>query len=63
MRQGTVTNLIEEGAQVCGVRYLDADKVVREERAPLTIVVDGCNSNLRKNFTANKPLATSAFVG
>jgi len=63
LRQGTVTSLLQEGAQVIGVTYKDAENREHELRAPLTIVCDGCNSNFRKEFFAEKPVATSSFVG
>lgn len=63
LKQGTVSSLLEEGAQVTGVTYKDLTNTVHEVRAPLTIVCDGAFSNLRKNFVSNKPIATSSFVG
>lgn len=63
LRQGTVTTLLQEGAQVCGVTYKDSSNTVHEVRAPLTIVCDGCFSNFRKNFFQNKPESTTCFVG
>lgn len=63
LRQGTVSSLLEEGAQVIGVTYKDVTNAVHEVRAPLTVVCDGCFSNLRKSFITDKPVATSSFVG
>eukprot|EP01111_Echinosteliopsis_oligospora_P008915 TRINITY_DN2515_c0_g1_i1.p1 TRINITY_DN2515_c0_g1~~TRINITY_DN2515_c0_g1_i1.p1 ORF type:complete len:501 (-),score=131.13 TRINITY_DN2515_c0_g1_i1:75-1577(-) len=63
MEQGTVTGLLEDGARVNGVIYKSADGSVKEAQAPLTIVCDGCFSNLRKGFMDDKPSATSSFIG
>lgn len=62
LRQGTVLSLIEGPDRVHGVVY-KADNTEHEARAPLTIVCDGCFSNLRQTFTNEKPQATSSFVG
>ncbi|KAL8553003.1 hypothetical protein ACS0TY_001615 [Phlomoides rotata] len=50
MEQGTVTSLIEEKGTVKGVKYKNKDGQNVKTFAPLTIVCDGCFSNLRKNL-------------
>lgn len=50
MEQGTVTSLIEEKGTVKGVKYKNKDGQDIKTYAPLTIVCDGCFSNLRKNL-------------
>ncbi|EFA77704.1 squalene monooxygenase [Heterostelium album PN500] len=76
--QGTVKSLIEDDSSntIVGIKYTtqllggdaltDNDKpqlIEREAFAPLTIVVDGCFSNLRKSLTNQTPLCVSTFVG
>ncbi|EGG19984.1 squalene monooxygenase [Cavenderia fasciculata] len=67
--EGTVKALIEDDNQVHGVTYVTLDsetgqQVSMDKRAPLTIVCDGCFSNLRRVITpANTPSQTSTFVG
>ena len=50
LEQGTVTSLLEENGTIKGVQY--KNKVGQELRAyaPLTIVCDGCFSNLRRSL-------------
>lgn len=48
LEQGTVTSLLEEEGTVKGVYYKTKDGQVMTARAPLTIVCDGCFSNLRR---------------
>lgn len=50
MEQGTVTSLVEEKGVVKGVKYRNKDGKDAKAFAPLTIVCDGCFSNLRKNL-------------
>lgn len=58
LEQGTVTSLIEENGVVKGVHYKTKDGQEMTARAPLTIVCDGCFSNLRRSLCeamVNKP--------
>lgn len=50
MEQGTVTSLIEGKGTVKGVKYKNKDGEDVKVFAHLTIVCDGCFSNLRKNL-------------
>lgn len=55
LQQGTVTSLVEENGTVKGIRY----KKTKEDkeitlRAPLTVVCDGCCSNLRRSLCTSK---------
>lgn len=50
MEQGTVTSLIESKGTVKGVKYKNKDGEDVKAFAPLTIVCDGCFSNLRKSL-------------
>ena len=64
LEQGTVTSLIEENGTVKGVQY----KTKNSEEAvvvyaPLTIVCDGCFSNLRRSLCTPKVEIPSSFVG
>ncbi|KAF5189424.1 Squalene monooxygenase [Thalictrum thalictroides] len=62
LEQGTVTSLLEEDGVVKGVLY----KTNGEEQtayAPLTIVCDGCFSNLRRSLCSPKVDVPSCFVG
>ncbi|PRQ22097.1 putative squalene monooxygenase [Rosa chinensis] len=63
LEQGSVTTLIEEKGIVKGVIY--KNKAGEEMRiyAPLTIVCDGCFSNLRKSLSDPKVESPSCFVG
>ncbi|XP_073124406.1 squalene epoxidase 3-like [Henckelia pumila] len=63
MEQGTVTSLIEEKGTVKGVKYKNKDGQDVKAYAPLTIVCDGCFSNLRKNLCVPKVDIVSHFVG
>ncbi|KAG5181752.1 squalene monooxygenase (N-terminal region) [Tribonema minus] len=73
MVEGTVTQLVEEGGAVVGVRYKVRSggegggyvcaRPVHELRAPLTIVADGIWSGLRACANPHKPLLISSFVG
>lgn len=48
--QGTVTSLLEENGSVKGVRYKTKTGEELTAYAPLTIVCDGCFSNLRRTL-------------
>lgn len=53
----------EENGPIRGVRYKTGDGVERNAKANLTVVCDGLNSNLRKNFMDPKINLPSFFVG
>ncbi|KAI3462661.1 hypothetical protein Pfo_019324 [Paulownia fortunei] len=61
--QGTVTSLLEENGTIKGVKY--KSKAVKELKAhaPLTIVCDGCFSNLRRSLCNPKVDIPSCSVG
>lgn len=50
LEQGTVTSLVEENGTVRGVQYKTKDGQEQKAYAPLTIVCDGCFSNLRRSL-------------
>ena len=54
LQQGTVLSLIEVDGVVKGVKYRTAGEEELEVRAPLTIVCDGCFSNLRRTLCSSK---------
>uniref|UniRef100_A0A5B7BM03 Squalene monooxygenase n=1 Tax=Davidia involucrata TaxID=16924 RepID=A0A5B7BM03_DAVIN len=63
LEQGTVTSLLEENGTIKGVVY--KTKTGQEVRAyaPLTIVCDGCFSNLRHSLCDPEIDVPSCFVG
>lgn len=71
--EATVSALLEgEHGEVVGVRYKEAakegdgdgkERIVKEVRAPLTVVADGIWSGLRKCANTNRPQQLSYFVG
>ncbi|PHU10346.1 Squalene epoxidase 3 [Capsicum chinense] len=65
LEQGTVTSLIEERGSVKGVNYKTKDTGGGQltAYAPLTIVCDGCFSNLRRSLCNSKVDVSSSFVG
>nr|GMD85897.1 squalene monooxygenase-like [Ipomoea batatas] len=64
MEQGTVTCLIEEEGTVKGVQYKTKDgQELMTTFAPLTIVCDGCFSNLRRSLCTPQVDNPSCFVG
>ncbi|KAK4799130.1 hypothetical protein SAY86_024495 [Trapa natans] len=63
MEQGTVTSLIEENGIIKGVQYKKKDGLELQAYAPLTIVCDGCFSNLRRSLCTPKVDIPSHFVG
>ncbi|KAM5569777.1 squalene monooxygenase SE1 [Rosa sericea] len=63
LEQGSVTTLIEEKGIVKGVIYKNKAGEELRTYAPLTIVCDGCFSNLRKSLSAPKVENPSCFVG
>ena len=54
MEQGTVTSLVEENGIIKGVQYKTKDGQELKSFAPLTIVCDGCFSNLRRSLCKPK---------
>ncbi|XP_031502464.1 squalene monooxygenase SE1-like [Nymphaea colorata] len=63
MEQGTVTALIEDHGTVRGVRYKSKNGDELKIHAPLTVVCDGCFSNLRRSLCNPKVDVPSCFVG
>lgn len=63
LEQGTVTSLIEENGTVKGVQYKTKNGQELKAYAPLTIVCDGCFSNLRRSLCNPKVEVPSCFVG
>ena len=50
LEQGTVTSLLEQNGTVKGVHYKTKSGQELTAKAPLTIVCDGCFSNLRRSL-------------
>ncbi|CAK7336990.1 unnamed protein product [Dovyalis caffra] len=63
LEQGTVTSLIEEKGTIKGVQYRTKIGTEFTAYAPLTIVCDGCFSNLRRSLCNPKVDIPSCFVG
>ncbi|XP_028806977.1 squalene monooxygenase [Neltuma alba] len=63
LTEGTVTSLLEENGTIKGVHYKTKDGQVFSAYAPLTIVCDGCFSNLRRSLCNPKVDVPSCFVG
>ncbi|MCO5552840.1 hypothetical protein L7F22_006358 [Adiantum nelumboides] len=63
LQQGTVFSLVEEDGIVKGVKYRVAGGHEHAVYAPLTVVCDGCFSNLRRTLCTSKPEVPSCFVG
>lgn len=63
LEQGTVTSLLEEKGTIRGVNYKTKDGDTMTAYAPLTIVCDGCFSNLRRSLCTPKVDVPSCFVG
>ncbi|KAJ6678818.1 SQUALENE MONOOXYGENASE [Salix viminalis] len=63
LEQGTVTSLLEENGTVKGVQYKSKDGQELRAYAPLTVVCDGCFSNLRRTLCNPKVDVPSCFVG
>nr|WPA94586.1 SE [Aralia elata] len=61
--QGTVTSLVEQKGTVKGVQYKTKNGQEMSAYAPLTIVCDGCFSNLRRSLCNPKVDVPSCFVG
>ncbi|KAK8665204.1 hypothetical protein V6N13_005377 [Hibiscus sabdariffa] len=63
LEQGTVTSMIEENGTIKGVHYKDKSGQPQAAYAPLTVVCDGCFSNLRRSLCNPKVNTPSHFVG
>ncbi|KAK8714468.1 hypothetical protein V6N13_149659 [Hibiscus sabdariffa] len=63
LEQGTVTSMIEENGTIKGVYYKDKSGRLQTAYAPLTVVCDGCFSNLRRSLCNPKVDTPSHFVG
>ncbi|XP_031376177.1 squalene monooxygenase SE1-like [Punica granatum] len=63
MEQGTVTSLLEENGMIKGVRYKTQIDAELTAHAALTVVCDGCFSNLRRSLCNPKVEVPSCFVG
>ncbi|XP_076952614.1 squalene epoxidase 3-like [Bidens hawaiensis] len=63
MVQGTVTSLVEDEGTIRGVQYKTKSGEVMKAFAPLTIVCDGCFSNLRRSLCKSQVDIPSCFVG
>ncbi|XP_054794751.1 squalene monooxygenase SE1-like [Prosopis cineraria] len=63
LTEGTVTSLLEENGTIRGVHYKTKDGQEFSAYAPLTIVCDGCFSNLRRSLCNPKVEVPSCFVG
>nr|ACQ90301.1 squalene epoxidase [Gynostemma pentaphyllum] len=62
LEQGTVTSLLEENGIIKGVQYKSKTGQEMTAYAPLTIVCDGCFSNLRRSLCNPKVDVPSCFV-
>ncbi|KAK8522326.1 hypothetical protein V6N12_056038 [Hibiscus sabdariffa] len=63
IEQGTVTSLLKQNGTIKGVQYKTKDGQATIAYAPLTIVCDGCFSNLRRFLCDPKVDVPSCFVG
>ncbi|XP_069558238.1 squalene monooxygenase [Brachyistius frenatus] len=62
--EGTVSSLLEEHGCVTGVQYREKETGdIKEIRAALTVVADGCFSKFRKSLVSGKAHISSHFVG
>lgn len=59
LEQGTVTSLLEENGTIKGVQYKTKTGQELTAYAPLTIVCDGCFSNLRRSLCTPKVCSLS----
>ncbi|XP_071688940.1 squalene monooxygenase SE1-like [Rutidosis leptorrhynchoides] len=62
IEQGTVTSLLKKQGTVQGVHYKTKNGHERSANAPLTVVCDGCVSNLRRDLCNSKIEVPSCFV-
>ncbi|PIN13039.1 Squalene monooxygenase [Handroanthus impetiginosus] len=63
LEQGTVTSLLEENGTIKGVQFKNKASQELKAYAPLTIVCDGCFSNLRRSLCNPMVDIPSCFVG
>lgn len=63
LEQGTVTSLLEDNGTVKGIQYKTRTGQELTAYAPLTVVCDGCFSNLRRSLCDPKVDVPSCFVG
>ncbi|CAA2971267.1 squalene monooxygenase-like [Olea europaea subsp. europaea] len=63
LEQGTVASLLEDEGTIRGVQYKTKSAEDLKAYAPLTIVCDGCFSNLRRSLCNPKVDVPSCFVG
>ncbi|KVH99649.1 Aromatic-ring hydroxylase-like protein [Cynara cardunculus var. scolymus] len=63
LEQGTVSSLLEEGGTIRGAIYKTKNGKEMKAYAPLTIVCDGCFSNLRRSLCNPQVDVPSCFVG
>ncbi|KAL8199569.1 hypothetical protein R6Q57_013137 [Mikania cordata] len=63
LEQGTVSSLLEDKGTIKGVMYKTKTGQVMKAYAPLTIVCDGCFSNLRSSLCNSQVEVPSCFVG
>nr|GEW69317.1 squalene monooxygenase-like [Tanacetum cinerariifolium] len=63
LEQGTVTSLLDDEGTIRGVQYKTKSGEVVKAFAPLTIVCDGCFSNLRRSLCRPQVDVPSCFVG
>ena len=53
LEEGTVKSLVEENGMIKGVTYKNSSGEETTLFAPLTVVCDGCFSNLRRSLNDN----------
>ncbi|KAI3794150.1 hypothetical protein L1987_36778 [Smallanthus sonchifolius] len=63
LEQGTVTSLVEDEGTIRGVQYKTKSGELMQAFAPLTVVCDGCFSNLRRSLCKPQVDVPSCFVG
>ncbi|CAN8241180.1 unnamed protein product [Cochlearia groenlandica] len=63
LEQGTVVSLLEENGTIKGVRYKNKAGEEQTAFASLTVVCDGCFSNLRRSLCNPQVEVPSCFVG
>lgn len=62
LEQGTVTSLLEENGTIKGVLYKNKSGEESKAYAPLTVVCDGCFSNLRRSLCSPKVKIYVSFM-
>lgn len=60
LQQGTVSSLLEDNGTIKGVMYKTKTGDLVKAYAPLTIVCDGCFSNLRSSLCNPQVMITSS---